>query len=358
MTANYLAGKRIQGSSSASISGNYTGWKEFSRHTLSSSADLIRVSDLPQSRYFMVLAHIIPASTSALVSHIRLDGEGGSAYGERVTSYQGTEVAGNGNRFFTTHSDKTIDNGGGRFITMFMTNPRTKDKRHIGRCTESNTTGTSTDSLVMISGVGRTFAGAQSFSNTWSQSIDIVDDEAGQFGSGSELVVLQYDESQTDTSGQFWEQLADVELSSAGNIIDSGTFTAKKYIWYQIYRKTETSNPYMEIRFNNDSTSNIYKRRYEENGGNSTTSAGDELIPTFRSNDEFINGFLLNRDDKEKLTHGDLVWSNSDTSIPQRWRWCGKYATNTEVTRIQADNGNGSANQFASGSWIKVWGHD
>ena len=358
MTANYLAGKRIQGGSNASISANYTGWKEFSRHTLSGNADKLQVSSLPQSRYFMVLAHIIPESTSSQVSHVTLDDETGTSYAERTTSYNGAEVSGNTNRFFTTHSDKTIDSGGGRFITFFMTNPETKDKFLIGRCTESNTTGTSTDSLVMISGGGRTYAGFNSFDNTWSQSIEIINDESGGFGSGSELVVLEYDPDQTDTSGQFWEQLADVELSSAGNIIDSGTFTAKKYIWYQIYRKTETSNPYMEIRFNNDSTSNIYKRRYEENGGNSTTSAGDELIPTFRSNDEFINGFLLNRDDKEKLTHGDLVWSNSDTSIPQRWRWCGKYATNTEVTRIQADNGNGSANQFASGSWIKVWGHD
>ena len=354
----YLDGGRIQASINASVSANYTGWKEFSRHTLDGNADKLQVSSLPQRRYFMVLAHIIPESTSSQVSHVTLDDETGSSYAERTTSYNGAEVSGNTNRFFTTHSDKTIESGGGRFITFFMTNPETKDKFLIGRCTESNTTGTSTDSLVMISGVGRTYAGANSFDNTWSQSIEIINDESGGFGSGSELVVLQYDESQTDTSGQFWEQLADVELSSAGNIIDSGTFTAKKYIWYQIYRKTETSNPYMEIRFNNDSTSNIYKRRYEENGGNSTTSAGDELIPTFRSNDEFINGFLLNRDDKEKLTHGDLVWSNSDTSIPQRWRWCGKYATNTEVTRIQADNGNGSANQFASGSWIKVWGHD
>ena len=354
----YLDGGRIQASINASVSANYTGWKEFSRHTLDGNADKLQVSSLPQSRYFMVLAHIIPESASSQVSHVTLDDETGSSYAERTTSYNGAEVSGNTNRFFTTHSDKTIESGGGRFITFFMTNPETKDKFLIGRCTESNTTGTSTDSLVMISGVGRTYAGANSFDNTWSQSIEIINDESGGFGSGSELVVLEYDPDQTDTSGQFWEQLADVELSSAGNIIDSGTFTAKKYIWYQIYRKTETSNPYMEIRFNNDSTSNIYKRRYEENGGNSTTSAGDELIPTFRSNDEFINGFLLNRDDKEKLTHGDLVWSNSDTSIPQRWRWCGKYATNTEVTRIQADNGNGSANQFASGSWIKVWGHD
>ena len=354
----YLDGGRIQASINASVSANYTGWKEFSRHTLDGNADKLQVSSLPQSRYFMVLAHIIPESASSQVSHVTLDDETGSSYAERTTSYNGAEVSGNTNRFFTTHSDKTIESGGGRFITFFMTNPETKDKFLIGRCTESNTTGTSTDSLVMISGVGRTYAGANSFDNTWSQSIEIINDESGGFGSGSELVVLEYDPDQTDTSGQFWEQLADVELSSAGNIIDSGTFTAKKYIWYQIYRKTETSNPYMEIRFNNDSTSNIYKSRYEENGGNSTTSAGDELIPTFRSNDEFINGFLLNRDDKEKLTHGDLVWANSDTSIPQRWRWCGKYATNTEVTRIPADNGNGSANQFASGSWIKVWGHD
>ena len=363
----YLDGGRIQASINASVSANYTGWKEFSRHTLDGNADKLQVSSLPQSRYFMVLAHIIPESASSQVSHVTLDDETGSSYAERTTSYNGAEVSGNTNRFFTTHSDKTIESGGGRFITFFMTNPETKDKFLIGRCTESNTTGTSTDSLVMISGVGRTYAGANSFDNTWSQSIEIINDESGGFGSGSELVVLEYDESQTDTSGQFWEQLADVELSSAGNIIDSGTFTAKKYIWYQIYKKTDSGSPFMEIRFNNDSTTDIYKRRYEEDGGSSTTAKGDELIPTSTAPTEFVNGFLLNTAGKEKLTHGDYISSGSDTNVPNRWRWCGKWVrtsgsgtgnASSQVTRIQADNGNSSNSAFASGSWIKVWGHD
>ena len=75
----YLDGGRIQASINASVSANYTGWKEFSRHTLDGNADKLQVSSLPQSRYFMVLAHIIPESASSQVSHVTLDDETGSS---------------------------------------------------------------------------------------------------------------------------------------------------------------------------------------------------------------------------------------------------------------------------------------
>ena len=264
----YLDGGRIQAGSNESLSANYTGWKEFSRHTIGSnesSVDKLQVDNLPHSRFFQVLIHIIPENNSSQVSHIRLDDEGGSAYApRRLYTTSGSTMTEDGgsatNRFFTTHSDKTIEDGGGRFITFFMTNPEKYDKFLIGRCTESNTTGTNTDCLTMIHGTGRTYAGSQSFSNNFTKSIDVINDESGGgYGTGSEMVVLEYDPDQTDTSGQFWEQLADEELSEDGDIIDSGVFTAKKYLWFQIYKKTESGSPVMNLRFNNDSTAYIYR---------------------------------------------------------------------------------------------------
>jgi hypothetical protein len=48
----------------------------------------------------------------------------------------------------------------------------------------------------------------------------------------SEAVVLGWDPADTHTSN-FWEELASVDLSGgAADILDSGTFTAKKYLWW------------------------------------------------------------------------------------------------------------------------------
>ena len=57
---------------------------------------------------------------------------------------------------------------------------------------------------------------------------------SGNYGTNSECVVLGWDESDTHTNN-FWEELASVDLGSAGDNLSSGTITAKKYLWVQAY---------------------------------------------------------------------------------------------------------------------------
>ena len=47
------------------------------------------------------------------------------------------------------------------------------------------------------------------------------------------MVVLGYDPDDTEGTS-FWEELASVELGAAADSMDSGSFTAKKYLWVQI----------------------------------------------------------------------------------------------------------------------------
>jgi hypothetical protein len=57
------------------------------------------------------------------------------------------------------------------------------------------------------------------------------------FNTGSEVVVLGWDPADTHTTN-FWEELASVDLSGGAAVTyQSGTFTAKKYLWVQVFRK-------------------------------------------------------------------------------------------------------------------------
>ena len=318
----YLDGARIQGSSVATTdsTGAYQGWKEVGRTTTTQNSNSIQVSSLPNKKYFMILAHVIINGTT--VSHVTLNGRttSGDYSGFRIVNGSSSTET-NSNRFVTTHSTKASNQ---RFIQAFITNEATKDKLCLLRCVESNATGDG-DTLANMHGASRGYVAT--FGTNLS-SIELVNDESGTFASGSELVVLAWDPTDTHTSGQFWDQLADVELGSAGGTLNSGTFTAKKYMWYQIYKTVGSGSGSLLVRMNSD-TGNNYCREYEENGG---TSAGhtdlDEAFATFPNSygAELINGFMINSSGKEKISVCDnMTEGGTQSDYAHRsdfaWKW-------------------------------------
>jgi len=348
----YLDGGRIQGSSTATTesTGSYQGWKEVGRHTLGSAADTIQVSSLPNKKYFMILAHVIIDGTT--VSHMRLNGRStnGDYSGFRIVNGSSSTET-NSNRYVTTHSTKASNQ---RFIQAFITNEATKDKLCLLRCVESSATGDG-DTLANMHGASR---GYVSIFGTNLSSIELVNDESGSFDSGSELVVLAWDPTDTHTSGQFWEQLADVELGSASGTLNSGTFTAKKYMWYQIYKTVGSGSGSLLVRVNSD-TGNNYCREYEENGGTSTGYANlDEAFATYPNSygAELINGFMINSSTKEKISVCDnMTEGGTQSDYAHRSDFAWKWADNAQVTQINIATNSGT---LGAGSWVKVWGHD
>jgi len=352
MTANYLAGKRILGESDKTVTttGSFQGWKELGRTTLSSEADDITVSGLANKRYLMVLVHC--TDTGQANCNIRFNGDTGSNYGTQ-TNRNGSQSNYSSANFIQMNYNSTHDD---KFHVFFVANKSDKPKLTISMGLERGANSGASNAPSTINAMGKWHNTSDAIS-----SVTIHNTGSGGFTSGSEVVVLGHDPLDTHTSGHFWDQLASVELSSDGNIIDSGVFTAKKYLWFQIYKRSASGdNPNMLIRYNDDDDQD-YTYRYQENYGSSTTATSqNKLAPSFVDDLEFVNAFAINTTGNEKLTWLDIVSGASAGSgasgKPDSWQEGAKWVdTSNQITRIQADSGSGN---FATGSWIKVWGHD
>jgi len=125
--------------------------------------------------------------------------------------------------------------------------------------------------------------------------------QAGTFDVGSEIVVLGSKKSGTNTDkGSFWQELADVELSGTSDEINSGTITAKKYLWIQFF-KVSSGGSNFTFEFNGDTGSN-YARRYSANGGSDSTSTSQSnLMPAQSGGDyeAFYSCHIINKSDKK-----------------------------------------------------------
>ena len=176
---------------------------------------------------------------------------------------------------------------------------------------------------------------------------------------GSEIVVLGYDPADTE-GGSVWEELASVTLGSAGDTLDSGTFTAKKYLWIQ-YSIISSGSTNGIIRFNSDTGANYARRTSLEGAGDVAVTGSTSLnFGTLTdSNITFVEGFIINKSDKEKLVTGSVVSGNTAGAgnAPSRREGVGKWTnTSSQITSIQViNNGAGDIN---TGSRIKVWGFD
>jgi len=154
-----------------------------------------------------------------------------------------------------------------------------------------------------------------------------------------------------------WQRLAHVELSSAGDTIDTGTFTAKenlKVIVFGIGSGTLNTN----MRFNSDSGSNYAWRCERDGNGSDDTSVSQAQIAFGGGANVFIECNITNKSDKEKLLVGNKMTTNSGSGAgyaPDRREQIGKWAnTSNSITSIQALNA--GTGDFASGSYITVWG--
>ena len=185
---------------------------------------------------------------------------------------------------------------------------------------------------------------------------------------GSEVVVLGYDPDDTEGTS-VWEELASVDLSGGtGDSLSSGTISAKKYLWVQAYLEQSGSGDTGNIcRLNSDSGSN-YAIRYSENGGSDATSTSRTNIVTGANSGTdgageafYINMFIINKSDKEKLIIGELNDTDAGSgagTAPGRSEFVAKWAnTSGQITNITWTNSGGSAT-WATTSRLKVWGFD
>ncbi len=155
-----------------------------------------------------------------------------------------------------------------------------------------------------------------------------------------------------------WERLAHVELSSSGDTLDSGTFTAKKSLRVIVYI-IPSGNTRTTFRFNSDSGSN-YAHRNSFNGGSDSTNTSRSSIEA-GDQDNNHNAYhvleITNIADKEKLiiNHNLKSGGSGASNAPSRKEDVAKWTnTSNQITSIQAINDQGGS--YGAGSYITVLG--
>lgn len=185
------------------------------------------------------------------------------------------------------------------------------------------------------------------------------------FTSGSEAIVLGYDPDEPHTDS-FWEELADVKLGSA-DTIDTGTFTAKKYLWFQVWCEMDSTTVDGDLfgRFNGDTGSNYNYTKETNAGGFSDFNSQTKMFIGWQvirhgTGGQFANCFINN-----PSGYKHALWSqgvnpdnpNNGSSYPVYNSNCaGVWDDTDQINRIQLFDSGG--NDYRAGSWLKVWGAD
>ena len=155
-----------------------------------------------------------------------------------------------------------------------------------------------------------------------------------------------------------WIRLAHVELSSSGDVIDSGTFTAKDNLRVIVSGIGTGGTVNCNFTFNSD-TGNNYAIRESVNGGsdstNHTQANTDNLTGTVTGNVYAVVN-ITNISNKEKpfISEGMEVASGA-SNAPERKELVGKWTnTSSSITQIKANNG--GSGSYDTGSYITVFG--
>ena len=354
----YLAGNRIIGKTAERPNAGVGGWKEVGRTTLNSKTSPMTVASLLDKRYYMVLSSALADGTNRAAAVRRLGNgsvDAGSNYSSRRNdngALESTNINVTTPAIVNLSSDKTP-----QFAVDYVSNLSSKEKLGITHLILQNTAGAGT--------APQRAESVWKWANTSNPlnyyEITREPTESGDWEAGSEVVVLGWDPADTHTTN-FWEELASVELSSTASEIDSGTFTAKKYLWVQGFANA-VGNTDIVLEFNSD-TGNNYARRNEANGGTDTTATSQPHADMgygigSNSHNKFFNSFIINNASKEKLMINHVTHSGGAGAgnAPERNESVTKWSnTSDQITQIkfQAIDSSG----FGSGSILKVWGSD
>ena len=361
---DWLAGKRMRGTSTERT-GSYMpevgGWVELARTTLSSAGDNITVSSLSDKRYYMVLQDFIPDTYAA--PRMRLgngSADTGSNYSDRRNENGGTDAT----RTSQTSMINTPEGGGNpQFIVSYIANLSGKEKLCMHHSVHRKNAGAA-------NAAGRGEA-VSKWGNT-SNPLDVVDifnndAGAGDFASGSEVVVLGYDPDDTHTTN-FWEELTTKTSTSEANTLTTDTVTAKKYNWVQVHipYTTGSANNY-NFRVGNSTidTGSNYCQRYSIDGGADGTQTSQGYVRmswniSTGSEWMFANIFFINNASNEKLfiSHANRNNTSGAGTAPHRYEVVGKWAnTSNQANVFQILHQTGASN-LGTGSIIKWWGAD
>jgi hypothetical protein len=373
MAIKYLAGDRLIGTTAERTalttqvsSIPQTSYKELGRTTVSGSASSsITVSGFAAKDNLMILFHGIAQSAD---SDVFLQvGSGGSVdtgtnYAWRNNRNGGSDATGvsQSNLQIIESSDNSWS-GAGTFSVIHIRNVTTEEKLMNGN-----------------SGIGVTGGGNAcdrvEFVGKWvhADQLNTVKIYATQnsatFAVGSEVVVLGCDDDEADSGTNFFQQL---NLTTAGGsdlIVNTGTFTAKKYLMIDIFGSTggdQMDN--FGCRYNGTAASGVttYSRRVQVNSDGESTSLSGNYIRfgggSGAGNDFLNTTYIINKAGNEKIS---LMETNRNKTTgagtaSERFETIGKWAdTSSAITSYQLKTDQVSSSEWTTNTKIRVWGSD
>ena len=335
----------LQTAQAAGGAGGVGGWVELARTTVGTTGDPLDVSSLSDKRYYMVLLDHQASGSSQ--PNGRFNSDSGSNYAYRFENDGSGGSGVNKSNMKTANGWNTSEYG-----VWYISNLAAREKLSYYACTTDRGSGAGTAPSRSMT--------ANKWTNT-SNAINAINFQqgggGGNFAAGSECVVLGYDPDDTHTTN-FWEELASVELGSAGDELSTGSFTGKRYLWVQVFTINSGATN-AKFTYNNDTGSN-YAFRYSNDGAADGTSTSDSSIQLNVANGSaFYNMFIVNVASREKFGLGDIVDQNTAGAgtAPNRSRSSFKWAnTSSQITEIDVTNN--AAGSYDTGSIIKVWGSD
>lgn len=344
----FLSGGRIQGSSTLTSSPPQTSWKELGRTTLSSAGDTITVDNLTSKDNILILSNLIPSG--AVSGQLRFNNDSSSNYAYRISDNGGSDGSGGNDTQLYSYIGTTATQ---KFSVFSVINNATSEKLVMGDVIDANT-----------SGAGNAPNRRESFGK-WANTsdsitrVDVLNHASGNFASGSEVVVLGCDNDEVDSGTNFWQQLDDTTITSTTSTVSSGTFTAKKYLYFEL-RKEKTGgyvNP--KLYFNSDTSGN-YSVRYNDNAGSDSTATSQSNI-YMRAGEldgrSLTCGYIINISNTPKyvIAHSTNAGSEGAGTSVSLNDVVGKWSnTSDQITKLNFTETAGGS--FASGTRLTVWG--
>ena len=159
-----------------------------------------------------------------------------------------------------------------------------------------------------------------------------------------------------------WKELDRTTLGSAGDTISVSSLTDKRYYMILGHIKNTGGDTVSHVRANSDSSGNYALRRSVNGGSDSTSTGTNRFMSTHNSksiDSRFIQGYIANKSDKEKLGIFN-VNENPSTgagTTPSRIEGTGKHIqTSSALNELQLFND--EAGSFDTGGELVVLGYD
>jgi hypothetical protein len=317
-------------------------YQELDRTTLTGNGDSVDVSGFSAVDQLMILWTCQCSGTCS--NKFTLNGSTGSEYSRRDS--------GNGGSGGTNVSEQNwalnyTSDDNYRFGFIFLDNDL--DSQKLGYNYTVQSTGSGFNDVP-----NRTtaFLGWEESTEQITQ-VTMTNDKTGDYTSGTEVIVLGANTD--DTGDSVWEELASQEITSAGDPIEVSGFTAKDYLWVQVYN-VDNGTGDLEMKLNNAGSSNYAERYSDDFGSDSTNGDMGGMSGNYGAlqGNSLNNYFMINKSGLQKLTYYTYAIEGGSASTHPKTMECASNCIITDqTTEIDITVGGGN---FGSGSWIKVWG--